>query len=388
MIDKKSEVLKRILVISHDATLTGAPILLLHMLKALPDVYCIDIILKRSGILLSNFSAIGKVYSLKSQFYSSPPTVWHTVFYRIIYIFNLLRVIPVFWKADIVFSNTITNGRLLNIFKIFGKRTCVYIHELEQSLQFFSKTGDTYYSLSLSNIVFYPSNAVKRAIASMKLVDPIKLHYLPYFFPSDQFVFSKEQRNLERKRIQNKYNIPESAYLIVGMGTVSKRKGTQIFIDTAMEVIKRNLDIYFFWIGDWSNDIESRAIEEKFKLQAFDSRIIFTGLINYNTHTLLPFDLFFLTSIEDAYPLVVLEAAYMKVPAICFENSGGIVELLENGAGYVLPYSSPHALSIEIIRIVQDREDREYRSEICFNKVHSLHSDKVKIASIFNNILK
>lgn len=383
----KSEELKRILVISHDATLTGAPILLLHLLKALPEKYYIDIVLKRKGILERNFSAIGKVYSLKSQFYSSPPSNLHKLFYKIEYFINLLRVIPVFWKADIVFSNTVTNGRLLNIFKILRKRTCIYVHELEQSLQYFSKSKDTFYSFRLSEIVFYPSNAVKDAIISLNYSDHKKLQYLPYYFPANNFVFSKEQKVIARNQIKNKYKIPESAYLIVGMGTVSERKGTRIFLETAIEVIKRNKNIYFFWIGDWSNDNDSKAIENTLKLQTLGNQIIFTGLIDYNTHTLLPFDLFFLTSIEDAYPLVVLEAAYMKVPAICFENSGGIVELLDDEAGYICTYSEPNTLCNEVIRIVENQEDREYRSEICFKKVNLRHSNKMIIESIFKNIL-
>jgi glycosyltransferase involved in cell wall biosynthesis len=52
------------------------------------------------------------------------------------------------------------------------------------------------------------------------------------------------------------------------------------------------------------------------------------------------FDIFALTSREDPYPLVVLEAALLQKPMVCFEKAGGAQDLIETDAGLIVPYLS------------------------------------------------
>ena len=47
------------------------------------------------------------------------------------------------------------------------------------------------------------------------------------------------------------------------------------------------------------------------------------------------FDALMLTSREDTYPLVVIEAAFAKVPSLVFGANGGIKEFV-NGVGWVI----------------------------------------------------
>jgi len=49
-------------------------------------------------------------------------------------------------------------------------------------------------------------------------------------------------------------------------------------------------------------------------------------------------DIFALTSREDPFPLVMLEAAAIKLPMVCFAQSGGGPEFAEIGGGLVVPY--------------------------------------------------
>ena len=49
-------------------------------------------------------------------------------------------------------------------------------------------------------------------------------------------------------------------------------------------------------------------------------------------------DVFALTSREDPFPLVMLEAGMHGLPTICFSSSGGGPEFVANDAGLVVPY--------------------------------------------------
>jgi glycosyltransferase involved in cell wall biosynthesis len=48
-------------------------------------------------------------------------------------------------------------------------------------------------------------------------------------------------------------------------------------------------------------------------------------------------DLFLLTSREDPFPLVMLEAARQAVPVVCFEGAGGATEFVDETVGATVP---------------------------------------------------
>ena len=65
----------------------------------------------------------------------------------------------------------------------------------------------------------------------------------------------------------------------------------------------------------------------------------------------MPFDLLALTSREDPYPLVVIEAALIGIPAVCFNRSGGMVEFIGEDAGTVVPEGSVEQFAEAIIEL-------------------------------------
>src|SRR5205814_4023764 len=56
-------------------------------------------------------------------------------------------------------------------------------------------------------------------------------------------------------------------------------------------------------------------------------------------------DVFLLSSREDPFPLVALEAAQCGLPILCFADSGGMQEFVEGDAGYVVPAADVEAMA-------------------------------------------
>ncbi len=381
--------MKRLLVISHDATLTGAPILLLSLLRLVKDGYRIEIILKRGGILQNEFKAIGKVVILKSKTYSSKKSSLFMLLDRLSYFFMLCKAIPLVYSCDIIISNTIANGRLLKYFRFFHKPIITYVHELSSVMQSFSKSRDTQNSLSYSNLFLFPSEAVKINLKENYYISDLKLKYFPYYFDSNKFTLDENLKNRIKYQFLNKWGIPDTAKLIAGMGSVSKRKGTDKFIQIAREIIAKDENAYFFWIGDFTDEEFATEIKEFIEIKTNQNtrQLIFTGGMPYSNYTLLPFDLFFLSSIEDPYPLVVLEASLLKVPTVCYENSGGCVELLQDGAGFILSDSSHESACEEIYNLLQNKIALVQTGNRIYKKVMIKHTDSVKTKNIFNEII-
>src|SRR5450432_2735710 len=112
---------KRVLFISHDASVSGGPILLLNLLTLLKknNVCRFIIIVKRGGVLEWQFANLGKTIVLKPVGYLKG-NVLKKVLDVLLSKWKLLRTLYYCYRSDIVFSNTITNGRLLRFLAYSG----------------------------------------------------------------------------------------------------------------------------------------------------------------------------------------------------------------------------------------------------------------------------
>jgi glycosyltransferase involved in cell wall biosynthesis len=63
-------------------------------------------------------------------------------------------------------------------------------------------------------------------------------------------------------------------------------------------------------------------------------------------------DIFLLTSREDPFPLVMLEAASRSLPIVCFANSGGAPEFVEKDAGLIVPDFNTDKMAEEVMRLL------------------------------------
>jgi glycosyltransferase involved in cell wall biosynthesis len=61
-------------------------------------------------------------------------------------------------------------------------------------------------------------------------------------------------------------------------------------------------------------------------------------------------DAFALTSREDPFPLVMLEAAVHGVPTVCFDGAGGGPEFVAGGIGAAVPYLDLDAFAQAVAR--------------------------------------
>ena len=65
-------------------------------------------------------------------------------------------------------------------------------------------------------------------------------------------------------------------------------------------------------------------------------------------------DAFVLTSREDPFPSVVVEAMASGLPTVVFQDSGGIVDLVSDAGGVTVPYLDVDAMAGALGRILQD----------------------------------
>ncbi len=315
MRDNRSK--KTILFVSHDCSLTGAPILLINLLDLLKKAdYCnIEILLYRGGILENEFQKIAPTCILKSKSYSSSRFVKRAINY-LRFRFRLINSLLKFRKVDLIFSNTLTNGKLLKQLVDLRAPVISYAHELGSVLAHYDKDQSVSLSVRYSSIIAVPSPVVRENLkATFQLSDSF-FASLNYYFPKKQH--EEMHKDSIKESFIKKYHLPPGKLYIVGMGVASLRKGIDLFVEVANTVVKSDSNFHFVWIGAYENEAMELSIAAKIRDYNLESKLTITGALPHSVDNLAPFDLFLLTSREDPYPLVVVEAAFLKNTSCLF----------------------------------------------------------------------
>lgn len=390
---------KRILFISHDANRAGGQIVLLQLLHQLKQYNLnMQLLLCSDGPLEEEFRNILPTTRL--------PRVDDIHFTPIIgTIFTFLginqwvkqRIFAKRWRqfktqlisADIglIFANTIASAAVFRQLDFIHAPTILFAHELEMSIRKFSQTDDMTYLMKHTHHLI----AVSKAVATY--------YQQTYQYPESQtstfqiIDTSLILQNIQKGKkvaIRQRMGLSNDAILVGGCGHAEWRKGNDIFMAVAQQVITHfdTKPVYFVWVGMNENS-------ELYEIQRFDAarmgiadRIIHVGITSEVFQYLSQFDIFALPSREDPYPLVVLEAALAEKPIVCFEKSGGAPELVENDAGFVVPYLNIIEMSQRIIQLIDNGVLRKEMGENAKRKVLARHNTQQNVARVVDLLKK
>jgi glycosyltransferase involved in cell wall biosynthesis len=112
---------------------------------------------------------------------------------------------------------------------------------------------------------------------------------------------------------------------------------TDIFIRVARQVIRKMPKVHFIWLGVGDNVFSAELKAEKEHWDEGNQ----VHLIPRKSDSKPYFeatDLFFLSSREDPFPLVMLEAAFHGKPLVGFKDSGGISDFLQDFPDMLVGY--------------------------------------------------
>ena len=289
-------------------------------------------------------------------------------------------------RPDVIFNNTIANGFLLKKLAGFKRPVASYVHELESVIEEFDKRGISSMTFDYSDLFIAPSRTVAANLINAHNIASEKIYYLNYFV--DRPHAESPDRNAARATFMQKFKIPTDRFCVVGMGTATHRKGIDIFVEACRLVNMEDGNIHFFWIGDYEDEEMRVKTNEFLREQKLDNAFTMTGRIPHSFFNLLPFDLFVLTSREDPYPMVVIEAAMLQLPTVCFDRSGGAAEFVANDAGWTIPGFSAEFLAQKIIALKNNPSVIREKGENAGKKAMTLHGDPTFVRNQFELIIK
>ncbi|HEY4875335.1 MAG TPA: glycosyltransferase family 4 protein [Puia sp.] len=367
--------MKKILLISHDDTRTGAPILLINIAEAIksesPQTEVRFLIKNYSGQVMDGFKKAGTVFAAKNKNKLSRKLNRSE--------FSKKNIRKALEDIDFVISNTITNGDLLPVIRIYYKGPIVsYIHELQMGSLFFTSQQNLLALIKNTDHYLAPSKAVKNFLIDDLAVPEEKIDILPYYI------------HLEKSSQHAQINADEHKPFVVGAaGTIDWRKGPDIFIGVAIQVFKKmpEADIKFFWIGA-NEGVELTRLLYDVQKAGLENKVNFAFVTDDLKDFYASIDLFALTSREDPYPLVVLLAANVSVPSLCFDASGGISEFINDDAGMTINYLDITAMAEAVLLLYRDRQLLQKKGSWAKEKVERMHNNSSEMWRQLENIFQ
>jgi glycosyltransferase involved in cell wall biosynthesis len=367
--------MQRILFISHEATRTGAPLVLLNILQNIKKMNVLfDILLINGGDLQNDFIKLSdKVFFFKNKGIT-------LLFIRLLthisvstdHIFlakSVKRILNFFQdfqyfaiskklikrKYSLIYSNTVCSLELTSKLKIYLPVPAIlHIHELGYSID--SLIGHDYF---LNHITIFDhfiavSDSVKENLIHNYKIDESRIS-IAYPFSHNIMLPDKREED-----IREELNINKKAFVVGASGTGTWVKGCDIFINMAYLFFKKYPDsiCVFVWVGKII-DSDYKKIKYDLDKSELIEKVKFIGEkinpINYYNM----FDVFTLVSRVDSCPLVCLENAFLSKPLICFDNTGYMPQFIENDAGFVIPYMDIEDMACKIYLLYKDKDLRE-----------------------------
>jgi glycosyltransferase involved in cell wall biosynthesis len=318
------------LFVGHDANRAGAQLVLLHWLKERKALgYTNYLLLVDGGSLLEEYKKVAKVWVWRTE-----KPVWFKVKQRIPVLKqpsewdrkpNSLKVARIMTalKAeafDCIIGNTVSSVVLLRELVPLKVPFEVYVHELSYSISNFTTEEDRKFMANVSQRVYAVSALVKTVLVNEVGVDVDKIELLP------PIIELPEATNTDNP-VRASLGIPADAQLVFSCGLAEWRKGPDVFLAVAKELIAKMPTVHFIWLGILDNPYSKELVVSK-ELWDVNNQVHLLPVNSDSRPYFEAMDVFFLSSREDPFPLVMLEAAYVGKPLVGVRASGGVNDFL------------------------------------------------------------
>lgn len=368
-----------ILFISHDAGRTGAPIVLLNLLRWIKKHTLLNfkIVLRGGGELSGEFNELGPILTL-SNFSSA---LWKEKLHGFIGNSNL----------KLIYSNTAVNGDVIDTLKLIVDVPVISaIHELENSIRRFAPGRLFELVKKHTDLFIAVSNAVKNNLELNHAILGTKIKLVYPFIPVSEITLNA---SINPSHIHQELNTNKDMFIVGGSGTIDWRKGADLFSHIALIFLKmltmeERCRVKFVWVGGDLNSQDMIHLNHDINhSELLNDRVIFIGEKKQACSYFSQFSVFLLSSREDPFPLVCLEAGALNKPVICFDKAGGIPDLVEDDGGFIVPYLDIDEAAHVLYRLFHEPELTSMMGKRISDKVHSQYDIEVgarQILSIIN----
>lgn len=343
-----------VLVVSHDASRTGAPILALNICQRIRDRYNVVALLLGGGELVANFEkecdvVIGPFEQLRNHFIASTA------------LSKLLQDV----KLEFAIVNSIESRHVLQSLARLFVPTLMLIHEFASYTR--PRHAILEAALWASKIIFSAVVVADNAQHECRALQSSAPTVIPQGRSQIPVpVCSPEEYAYEKAKVKDLIrptSLKDGTVIILGAGTVQLRKGVDLFLACASRVreLSPRHPFRFVWVGHGfapDHDV-SYSVYLQDQYNRSDLAEI-SEFVDELTHIEMAYeltDILFISSRLDPLPNVAIDAMAYEIPVVCFDRATGIADALHDGGvgeHCVAPYLDVEEAARRIVRLIDD----------------------------------
>lgn len=332
----------KILFTGHEASRTGAPLILLRLMQAMQRLSGAELflILERGGAMLEDYVRIahvlvnhnGMLYlpngpdlaKMLGSIAGPPPT------------FAICNSADA-WRL----TKALREAGLPHIISLVHERVVHFAPDVWRTIH------------RCSNRVVFPADAVKAATTAV-LPDFHDACVVPQGLLDPEF--GRRDRNAARVEVRSTLGLASDTAIVLGCGTRDLRKGIDLFVQLAALVRARaTRSVHFVWLGaEQYGAYFEKFIELDISQLNLSSTVSLVGEVTDPERYFLAADAFALTSRDDPFPCVIHEAMACALPIVVFDRAGGAKEAIADDCGIVLPYLDVTAMADTLVAFVDN----------------------------------
>ncbi|MHB8843599.1 MAG: glycosyltransferase family 4 protein [Nitrospirota bacterium] len=198
----------------------------------------------------------------------------------------------------------------------------------------------------LSDAIITPANMVKQQF--LNVIEPSKLHTIYNGIDSRQF------ENVEGASLRAELGLADDDIIAVSVGGLTERKGYVNLLQAAALARQQNRSIQFVWAGPASDESLHDFVTKAQEWDVQDT-VHYLGFRKDAPLIIKGADMFILPSMNEAFPLVILEAMASS-KAVIATDCGGVRECVIDGeTGFIVPVNDSAYLANRINDLVNDK---------------------------------
>ncbi|MES2499600.1 MAG: rhamnan synthesis F family protein [Pseudomonadota bacterium] len=354
-----------ILVVSHEASRTGAPVLSLNIVQAFVKQYNVVVLLLGGGPLSDAFRLAGAAMMIASKLRGNPvlaDMIVGQLCERFKFKFALVNSIESRLVLPALCNSYVPTISLVHEFASYTRPRVAFRDALFWS----------------GEVVFSANVTMENAFAEYPDLGKRSAHILPQgrcLLPLSELSENELQAEHARiRRLIRPKGIAENSLIVLGAGFVQLRKGVDLFIECATRVVAApdGNRCRFVWIGkgyDPENDVEySVYLADQIRRAGLEAHVFFLNETIAIEAAYEEADLFLLSSRLDPLPNVAIDALAYGVPVLCFNKTTGIADfLIESGLRdhCVANYLDSADMAEKILALVSSQGLREDVADQC-----------------------
>ena len=291
---------------------------------------------------------------------------------------------------DLLYVNSASSARALRLLPEVPPVVVAHLHELDSAFDHWLDPIDRDLLLAHSDLFVVASRGIGRHLEDAYGVAPDRV-----LRPSHELIGPTAADPEGTAAVRASLGLRGDEVVVGAIGTVDWRKGTDLFIQVAARVRDAlpHRRVRFVWIGGAAEEAMYPYRYDVTSL-GLDADLTFVGEVSDVPAWIGALDVFCLTSREDPFPLVCLEAGSLGVPVVSFAN-GGMAELaVADGADdpllTMVDYLDVEAMAAAVVERAVDgdlrtREGSRLRHWLCTNALAS--TGAIDIADALDDLL-